>query len=92
MKGREVTEELEVTEYVPHEHVRIVADTNGTVWDTVFRVEPRGDQTELTITMDAKAYKLLPKLVNPLIKGMIQKAIGSDADAIKRYCEAQSEG
>lgn len=87
MNGREATVELEVTEYEPNDHVRIVSDTHGTVWDTVFKVEPRGDQTELTMTMDANAYKLLPKLMNPLIRGMIQKAIESDMDAVKTYCE-----
>jgi len=39
--------------------------------------------------MDANAYKLVPKLMNPLIKGMIQKAIENDMDAVKTYCEAQ---
>jgi len=90
MKGREATVELEVTEYVPHDRVRIVSDTHGTVWDTVFTVEPKGDQTELTMTMDANAYKLLPKLVNPMIRGMIQKAVEEDMDAVKTFCEARS--
>ncbi|MHC4955584.1 MAG: SRPBCC family protein [Planctomycetota bacterium] len=88
MKGKEGTVELEVTEYVENDHVRIVSDTHGTVWDTVFKVTPQGDQTELVMTMDANAHKLLPKLVNPLIKGMIQKYIEKDMDAVKRFCEA----
>jgi len=88
MKGKEMTVELEVTEYVANDHVRIVSDTHGTVWDTVFKVTPQGDQTELVMTMDANAHKLLPKLVNPLIKGMIQKYLEQDMDAVKQYCEA----
>ena len=31
--------------------------------------------------LDARAYKLLPKLMNPLIEGMIQKAVEKDMDA-----------
>jgi len=91
MNGREATVELQVTEYVMNDHVRIVSDTHGTVWDTVFKVESQGEQTSLTMTMDANAYKLLPKLMNPLIKGMIQKAIESDMDAVKAYCESSPD-
>ena len=87
MNGREATVELEVTEFVENDYIRIVSDTHGTVWDTVFKVEGVGDQTKLDMVMDAKAYKLLPKLMNPLIKGMIQKAIEKDMDSVKIYCE-----
>ncbi|MCH9006619.1 SRPBCC family protein [candidate division KSB1 bacterium] len=65
MKGKEAVTELEVTEYIENERVRFVADSHGTVWDTVFTVKAKDMQTELTMTMDAKAYQLLPKLINP---------------------------
>ena len=65
----------------------MVADSHGTIWDTVFTVKPAGDSTDLELTMDARAYKLLPKLMNPLIKSMIQTAIERDMDAVKAYCE-----
>ena len=42
MKGKEHTVELEVTEQVENDHVRIVSDENGTIWDTVFTVEQQG--------------------------------------------------
>ena len=87
MRGKEVSTELEVTEYVENERVRIVTDTHGTVWDTVFVVKEADGATELTMTMDAKAYKLLPRLMNPLICGMIKKAVAKDMDAVKSYCE-----
>lgn len=35
MKGKEATTELEVTEHVENERVRLVAGSHGTVWDTV---------------------------------------------------------
>ena len=87
MNGKEASTELEVTEYVENERVRLVADSHGTVWDTVFTVKPAGDSTELTMVMDARPYKLAAKLMNPMVKGMIQKAIESDMDAVKKYCE-----
>ena len=90
MKGREATVELEVTEYEPNQRIRIVSDTHGTVWDTVFTVAESAGQTQLEMVMDANAYKLLSKLMNPLIKGMIQKAIEGDMDAVKAYCESSA--
>ncbi len=89
MKGKEASTELEVTEYQPHDRVRIVSDTHGTVWDTVFTVKPAEEgRVTLTMTMEARAYKLLARLMNPLIKGMIKKAIQDDMAAVKAYCEA----
>ncbi len=41
------------------------------------------------LIMDARAHSLLPRLMNPLIKGMIQKAIEKDMDTVKAYCEAR---
>ena len=87
MNGKEATTELEVTEYVENDRIRLVADSHGTVWDTVFVVKSENGQTELTMTMDAKAHKLLPKLLNPMIMGMIRKAVEKDMDAVKAFCE-----
>ena len=93
MKDKESTTELEITEleiteFVDNDRVRMVADSHGTIWDTVFTVKPAGGSTDLELTMDARAYKLLPKIMNPLIKGMIQKAVERDMDAVKAYCES----
>jgi uncharacterized protein YndB with AHSA1/START domain len=87
MRGKETTTELEVTEYVENDRVRILADAGGTVWDTVFEVAAESDQVRLKVTMDAKAYQLMSKLVNPFIKGFVKRAIESDMDAVKIYCE-----
>ena len=87
MRGKEATTELEVTEYVENERIRLVSDAGGTIWDTVFTVAPQDGQTELTMTMDASAYKLLAKLMNPFIMGMVKKAVEKDMDAVKSFCE-----
>jgi uncharacterized protein YndB with AHSA1/START domain len=87
MKGKEQTTELEVTEYVPNEHVRMVADSHGVIWDSVFTVKPEQDHTALTLAMDARAYKFLPKLMYPLMYKMIAKAVASDMDSVKEFCE-----
>jgi hypothetical protein len=88
MGKREITVELKVTEYVQNDRIRIVSDMAGTVWDTVFTVKPAtASAVDLTMVMDAKAYKLLPKLMNPLFKGLIRKSIEKDMDAVKAFCE-----
>lgn len=87
MNGREASTELEVTEYEENDRVRLVCDTHGTVWDSVFTVKEMNGQTELKLVMDAKAYKMMSKFMNPLMKRMIQKALEKDMDAVKIYCE-----
>lgn len=86
-KGKETTTELEITEYAENERVRLVADSHGTVWDSVFRVAQAAGGTELTLTMEARAHQLLPRLLNPLVMGMIRKAVAADLDAVKAWCE-----
>lgn len=90
MNGKQAETELEVTEFIENQRVRLVADSHGTRWDTV---QAQGELATL-MTMDAKANRLLPKLVNRLIMitGMINKAVASDMDAVKSYCEPKSAG
>ena len=87
MHGREQTVELEVAEYVEPKRVRMVSDAGGTVWDTVFIVNQDVDHVTLEIQMDVKPHTLAAKITVPLIKGMVAKAVGSDLDAVKTYCE-----
>ncbi|MEM7481920.1 MAG: SRPBCC family protein [Acidobacteriota bacterium] len=92
MKGREATTELEVAEYQPPERVRMVADSHGTVWDSVFTVHPEGDSASvLTLTMEGRPHKLLARIVNPLIAGAVKRALADDMDAVKAYCEEQAK-
>ena len=88
--GKEMRTELEVTEYIPNDRVRMVNDTHGTIWDTVFVTKEIGNQVQLEMVMDARAHKLMPRLINPLIKGMVQKQVEKDMDFVKQYCESQS--
>lgn len=87
MKGKRITTELEVTEWVVNDHVRLVADTHGTVWDSLFEVRREKDATTLTLTMTASSVKLVPRMMIPLIHGMVRKAVEGDMDAVKAWCE-----
>ncbi|MCO4772238.1 MAG: SRPBCC family protein [Deltaproteobacteria bacterium] len=85
--GREATTLIEVTEYIEAERVRLVTDQGGTVWDSVFDVREVGFQTELTLTVEATPYKLFAKLVTPFVRATVARALESDLDEVKAYCE-----
>lgn len=89
MKGKETATELAVTELVKDDRVRLVADTHGMVWDSMFQVRRAGDGTELTLTMDARPPGLVPRLMMLLIRGMVQRALEADMDSVKLYCERE---
>lgn len=87
MNGREAITTLEVTEYVENDHVRLVADAGGTIWDTVFSVTEENGATRLEMVMEARPHRFLARIFNFFIRGMVQKAIESDMDGVKTYCE-----
>jgi len=87
MKNRESTTTLEITEYEPDSRVRFVADEGGTIWDTVFTLKELTSGTRLHMEMHARPHKLMARIITPLIKGMIGKAIEADMDATKTYLE-----
>ena len=87
MKNREVATELEVTEYVENERVRLIADSHGAVWDSVFTVRAKDGGTELVLTMEPRAAGFIPRVLNWLMSGMYRKALGSEMDAVKTFCE-----
>ena len=103
MRGREASTELEVTEHVRNERVRLVADAGGTVWDSLFTVaalegegaaEEPGDKsvrTRLDLVMEARPYRWRARLLIPLMKGAVAKAVEGDMDALKAWCEAAAD-
>lgn len=88
VNGKEVVTELEVTEWDPGARIRMVADSHGTIWDSVFTVRAVDGQTELVLTMDARPKRLFTSLLNPVLKGLINKGLEKHMDAIKEYCES----
>ena len=89
MNGKEATTELEITEYTENERVRMIADSHGAIWDTIYSLAEEGDKTALTMTMNAKSYKMLARVMNFLFKGIIKKAVERDMDLVKAFCENQ---
>ena len=89
MRGREVATELEITEFVRNQRVRLVSDAGGTIWDSMFTVTPEGDGrgTRLDLVMEARPYRLVARLFVPLMRGAVAKAVAADMDAVKAYLE-----
>ncbi|MEM1417649.1 MAG: SRPBCC family protein [Myxococcota bacterium] len=83
----ELVSELEVTEYAPPERIRFVTENHGTVWDTVFRVTPRGAGCELAVTMEARPSRWLPRILNPLMKPLFASGIRKHVRALAADCE-----
>ena len=93
MRGREATVELEITEFAPPERVRLLSEAGGVRWDTVFTVaRAQGGNARLTMVMEATPLTLPARLMVPLMKGMVRKAIAADMDAVRAYCEGSSGG
>lgn len=92
MQGKEASTELEVTELEENKLIRMVAHAGGTIWDTVFNVEPVGREVQMQMQMAARPQNLASKLLTPLILGMVSKAVESDMDSVKLYCELQDRG
>lgn len=86
--GREARTDLEIIEYVVNDHVRIVSDTGGTHWDSVFTTRDVGGQTELKLVMEATPFTLRGRVTVPLIRGVLKKALTADMEAVKAYVEA----
>ena len=90
--SHEATTELEVTEYETDRHVRLVADSHGTVWDSIFRVRQVGGQCELEMVMEARPHQLVAKLTVPMAMKSVAKTIEKDLDAVQSYCETVAAG
>ena len=87
MGKKEATTELEITECIDNDRIRIVTDSNGTLWDTVMSVKQADGHVQLNMAMDAQTSGFFANIMVKMIKGMIQKALEKDMDCLKEYCE-----
>ena len=86
--GKEATTELEITECAANQRLRIVTDSHGTIWDSLFSFRQVAEGTELTLTLAARAHQLAAKLMTPLVMPAVRSAVESDLEMLKQYCEA----
>ncbi len=90
MQGKPMSVELEVTEFIEGEKIRFVTDMNGCVWDSTFAFRPSDAGTDLLLIMDALPHKFFAKVLNLLIKNIVQKGLDNDMDLVKKYCEQRT--
>lgn len=91
MNGKPAIAELEVTEQSTNDCIRLVSIAGGAKWDSLFVVAQEKNQTKLTLQMVATPVSLLGKLFVPLLLGMIAKAVASDMQSVKVYCETKAD-
>ncbi len=87
MGRREATSELEVTEYEENARIRLVATEGGSTWDSLFTTVAEGSGTRLDFEMVATPHTLGARILNPLTKGIVARAIRGDLEAVKTHCE-----
>jgi uncharacterized protein YndB with AHSA1/START domain len=87
MGRRSATTELEVTEYERPARVRLVSEAGGATWDTTFVYTNTEAGTDVHMVMDIQPRTFLARIVTPLIKGSVAKAVGADIDAVKQHFE-----
>ena len=87
MKGKDTTNDLEITEYEPGRRIRFVTASHGTTWDSIYIVKPQAPGTVLALTMEATSETWLPKIMVLLISGVLQTALEGDMDTVKAFCE-----
>jgi uncharacterized protein YndB with AHSA1/START domain len=89
MNGREAIGDLEVTELVENQRIRLVTTAGGAEWDTVFSVTPSEASTVLLdMEMEARPQGWFSKFVTPLVLGMVDAGVQRDMDAVKTTCES----
>lgn len=88
MGKREMETELEVTEYEAPTRARMVTDSHGTVWDTVFRITPTEAGAHLEIDMDARPHKIMTRIMTPLMAPLFRRGMQKHIDVLAEHCAA----
>lgn len=95
MLGREATEYFEVTGYEPPRRIALRVDgSKGTSGKGEFLfeylLEPKGDETEVTLTGEIRGLGALSGLVGKLMAGPMRKAVKKDLEALAEHLRGAS--
>jgi carbon monoxide dehydrogenase subunit G len=92
MFKKEATEEMWVTACDPPRSYTVVAESHGMRYTTVFSFVPEGDGTKVTWDFQGTPLTLGTKIFSPIfsvmMKGMMQKHMRGDLEALRAVCEA----
>ena len=91
MFGKESTEKMWITDYTENESYQTRAESHGSVYVSKLSIEKLGENTKLTMSFDAKAEKILVKIISAcmgfMMKGLMKKALLKDLNDIKNHLE-----
>lgn len=90
MHNREVSSELEVTEYREPELIRFATVTAGTLWETTFRLLDKGQRVEVRTEVTATPRSIGGRIAVLLLNGLVCKGIESDLKAIQKFVESNA--
>ena len=95
MFGKEASETMWITDAVDNSYYRTRAESHGSIYISTLSVESIEDQcTKLTMTFHGEAQSLLMKilsvLINPFMKGSMEKMLLKDLLDIKAFVENNS--
>lgn len=90
MGKRQLHNELEVVERDDRRrHLRMVADTDGTIWDTTMDVRPTEEGCTVTFAMTATGSTWFKRMMNAAMSPLFRRGIAGHLDGLKTRCEAQ---
>ncbi len=93
MFGREATEEMEITDFVPGKSYTVGGESCGAAWSSALRCVPNAGGTDVQVEMTMKPVSLFAKIMSPLsfiFAGSMKKAIEQDLDDLKSALEKES--
>lgn len=91
MFGKEATEEMEVTEYVPQKYYAVEAESHGTRYRSVFKFEPSNGGTNVTLEFGATPISRFARAMSHLsglMAGTVIKFIEEDLADVARIAES----
>lgn len=93
MFGKESTEEMWITEFVPNEMYAVEANSCGCLYRSEFHFAPRGECTGVRASFAAEAQTLFAKVMHlvtwPMIRTTIEKCFAQDLADAAAVCESE---
>lgn len=92
MFGKETTEEMEITEFVPNASYVVESDSCGARYRSEIRFSSCDDGTHVRMEFGARPLTFIAKLTQPLVwlmRGTIVKCLQQDLEDVKTKCETQ---
>ena len=91
MFGKEATEVMWITSEEKGVQYKTRAESHGSIYETVMRVEKEGNKTRLSMDFSAKAQNfftvIMSATIGLLFKGATKKALQKDLEDVKAHME-----